>query len=349
MTIVAESFVGRLLAVFSRRSPGFRPPLKTSGLFAPDSPAMSPSAPVQAVPRPRETAQTDPAQHRASRLSLAGAAARWKSVTPQERLQRRHDLLAVARSLESAATALNRDRDRVLDLGLGLAHGLVRDLVRDLARSRDLDLDLGPDPARDLDRDLDRALDLALARSRNRDLDLDIVRDLDIDIDLDLVRDLDLDLARDLVRDLDSALDRARFHVRTRAGARNRARNLDLSIIHALSVVHALSLVRAPEPDHVGDRALDFVHELARDFTEAHDNLIDAASDFVGADLTTVDLVEVNLAGIRWDSDTQWPAPEWTARIRRASMEDPPGSGVLIVLPEEGHDFADHGSLAPMS
>ena len=140
-----------------------------------------------------------------------------------------------------------------------------------------------------------------------------------------------LDRALDLGLDADLGLDRVR----------DRARNLALDRALDPALDRALDLAR--DRAFAGDRA------LARDFIEAHGNLTDAANNFVGADLTTVNPAAVNLAGIRWDSDTQWPTPEWTARIHRASMEDPPGSGVFIVRPEQGHNFADRDSLAPIS
>ncbi|MFE9687802.1 hypothetical protein [Streptomyces sp. NPDC006285] len=76
--------------------------------------------------------------------------------------------------------------------------------------------------------------------------------------------------------------------------------------------------------------------------------MIDAATNFLGADLDSVDLIEINLAGIRWNSDTQWPTTEWAARIRRASVEEPSGSGVFVVLPED-HDITNLSPLAPIS
>jgi hypothetical protein len=107
-------------------------------------------------------------------------------------------------------------------------------------------------------------------------------------------------------------------------------------------------LVHARDRDRALARAL--VRALARDrdlalaLDRTRGKLTGAANDFVGADLTAADPAQVSLDGIRWDSGTRWPTPEWTARIRRASVEDPPGSGVFIVLPEEGHDFVDRGA-----
>lgn len=351
MTIAAESLAGRVLAVFSRRSPGFRPPLQTASL----SSGLG------------ETSLGDPAQEAMAGLSLAEVTARWKSVPPQERLRRRGDLLAVADFLKSDVVALLRSPDRArrlddvrararaLDRYLGHDLGHDRYLVRDLttrfqvaiinALDRDSSLDdvraraRELDSVRDLARDRDRARDLAQDRDRARDF----ARDLDRDLDLALVsalnraRDRDLNLDAALVR----ALDRAR------GLEREHDRNLFLDRTRTLNLERDRDLIRALVRDL--DPALDHDLDLDLDFIEAHHNLISAANNFIGADLTIVDLVEVDLAGVRWDSDTQWPTPEWKARIRTASVEDPPGSGVFVVLPEEGHNFADRGSLAPTS
>ncbi|MFI1030408.1 hypothetical protein [Streptomyces sp. NPDC020951] len=213
VTIPAEFFAGRVLAVLSRRSPGLRPPRKPSSLL--------------------ETPQTAPPQDDMTVLSLADVTTRWKSVSPQERLRRRKDLVEVAELLEAAAAYDALGRAPALTLAVHRALGLAVDLA--------------------------------------------------VDPDLDPARVLTLTLTHDL------------------------------------------------------------------DVLEARDNLMDAASNFAGTDLTAVSLAAIDLAGISWDNGTRWPTPEWAARMRSASVEDPPGSGVFIVLPEEGRDFADRGSLAPVS
>ncbi|MCR3725240.1 hypothetical protein FHS35_002088 [Streptomyces umbrinus] len=169
---------------------------------------------------------------------------------------------------------------------------------------------------RALAHDLDLASELSLAWESAHDLDLYLDPDLGLDLGLDRAFDRALALAHDCARALDNDLP------------------YDLDPDH-----HDYSLTLA----------LDRARALALDLTKARDNLADAANNFIGADIATVDPARINLAGVRWDRDTQWPTPEWTARMRRASAEDPPGSGVFIVLPEEGHNFADRGSLAPVS
>ncbi|MFD9684092.1 hypothetical protein ACFWAD_29790 [Rhodococcus sp. NPDC059969] len=369
MTIAAESFVGRVLAVISRRSPGFRPPLKTSGrLHAPDSPTTSPPAPD--FPRPRETPQVDPARDDLPMQRLVDATAQWKSMPPRERLRRRGVLLGVSEFLEMTAAALDRTpahaqyRYRARDLGLALDRalhhardpdlardyippvGLVRDLNLELARAREhahdlevaQDLERVPALARDLVRAFDRARELADALDRA----LYRTRALNREGGLALNRER----AGNLVLEIGRGLETARGLDRERAG--NLVRDLAREIEGARSSQVRLSRILNPGRDRYRILALALDPTFGRYLTEAHDNLTDAASNFVGADLTTVDPARTNLEGIRWDGDTRWPTPEWTARIRRASVEDAPGSGVFIVLPEEGHNFADRGSVAPI-
>ncbi|MCX4974526.1 hypothetical protein [Streptomyces sp. NBC_00620] len=288
--------------------------------------------------------------------------ARWKAVSPQWRLWRRGHLLKVADFLDTAAKDLNfhpdlapdlvRDRDLTLDRALGLARraggirarASTRTLVRELVRARALALAL--------DRALDRALDPGLDLNRALDLDraLDLVRAIDTAIDLasdGLGRHLDRDFA--VTRAVNLARTRARDLIRDLKLIRDLDRDFDRALALAREFDHALDPALDPALTHARARARVLDPGLARDFIEARSNLTDAANNFVGADLTTVNPAAVNLTGIRWDRDTQWPTPEWTARIHRASVEDPPGSGVFIVQSEEGHNFVDHGSLAPIS
>ncbi|WP_329391417.1 hypothetical protein OG625_40235 (plasmid) [Streptomyces sp. NBC_01351] len=302
---------------------------------------------------------------------LVNATAQWKSAPPRERLRNRGGLLGVSDFLETTVATLDRTpanalyRYRARDLGLALDRALHHARDPDLARDHIPPVGLVPN------------LNLELARAREHAHDLEAARDLEHVPALarDLVR------AFDRAHDLAGALDRALYRSRAlnREGAlalnRERASNIVLEIGRGLEIARGLDR----------DRALDFIRDLARKIesarsphgrlsrilnpgrdrylilalaldptlgrylTEAHDNLTDAASNFVGADLTAVDPSKANLAGIRWDGDTRWPTPEWTARIRRASVEDAPGSGVFIVLPEEGHNFADRGPVAPIS
>ncbi|MFD7476264.1 hypothetical protein ACFV8Z_29965 [Streptomyces sp. NPDC059837] len=314
---------------------------------------------------------------------LADVTARWKSASPQNRLRRRNTLLGVADDLKAAAAAfdpaLARALDRARAIAIALGHvvplilnpDLDFDLARTVARALNGAPTLGLDPDFELDFDPDLTRDRALARALIRDLAHDIdpdlararVRDLAralaraharahaIALDptatrarediLDPARDFDRDHAIDHARALGLDLDRDYAIDLARALARALDFDLDRDLELAGFLARAVALISALDRDHAPARALNLL--------EAHDNLTDAANNFIGADLTTVDPVAVDLAGIRWGSDTQWPTPEWTARIHRASVESPPGSGVFIVLPEEGHNFANHNSLAPIS
>ncbi|MBK6015157.1 hypothetical protein [Streptomyces sp. MBT53] len=380
MTITAESFTGRVLAVFSRRSPGFRPPLKTSGLLhAPDSSATTHPAPDPDVPSARKTPQVASTQDYMG-PGLADATRTWKSAPPRERLEHRSALLSVAAALERAAETLARDRDFALSL------------YREIGLARDRALAVDPDD--DLNRASIRIRSIALSLAGLRALG----RNLDLDLDLIPIVSLDRRLSRDRIYAADLALDldlvgtrvlkpyravRNRAHVLNRVlttRALNRIRDSDIAnyrfIDFVLTFNHdlsraldlAISIGRALDQfrhnrkqgfahRHVHElaRVHELVGELARDdlyntaeLIGAQRNLTDAANNFAGSDLTAVDLDGVNLAGICWDSSTRWPTPEWAARIHRASVEDPPGSGYFIVLPEEGRNFADRGSLSPI-
>ena len=87
------------------------------------------------------------------------------------------------------------------------------------------------------------------------------------------------------------------------------------------AIALALALVR--------DRALfgywsgDYHPDQRSELVEARTNLVEAAGNFVGADLRTVSLAIVDLVGIRWDSNTRWPTLVVETKIRRASDEDP--------------------------
>ncbi|MEU7340232.1 hypothetical protein [Streptomyces sp. NPDC007074] len=357
MTIAAESFAGRVLAVFSRRSPGFRPP-------ASNRPAASRPVSTPDTSCSRKTPQA-PAQEDATGLSLADISALWNSVPPQERLRRRSDLLAAADSLNDAAPVFVFAQD------LALAHARARDLELALNRYSASDLELTlhlnriSDIGQALSRDLERARELALDFDLGRDYDLghslghnynrERARELGLDYDLGVAHSLGIDNSINLGLGLNLARRPGLAHnlARARALARDLTHALRSDLDPARDRAHALarkiahSLAREIGLDL--DLDYDRTQVPADDFMKAHGTLTDAATNFLNADLATMDLVEINLAGIRWNSGTQWPTAEWTARVRRASVEDPPGSGVFVVLPEEDHDFTNLGSPAAIS
>lgn len=283
MSIAAESFLGRVLAVFSRRSTGFRPPqARSASLAEEDGPAMFRPAPVPtSALRPESSlGRVNQARDVTGDMklvvpTLAEATAQLKSVSPQKRLRRRGDLIQLADLFETAhreAEALAHDRVRIDTPPLsGLAHALDVAAVVVLIFALDLDIDI----------DLNLALEFDL--------------NLTLEVELELDRTLDGDIVLDLARATD--------------GARARARSRSLDLVLVL--------------------------ELARDLADARDNLADVANNFVGADITTVDPAQIDLSWIRWSNETRWPTREWADRIRRASVEQPPGSGLFTVLPEE--------------
>ena len=280
------------------------------------------------------------------------------------------DAVDVSRALDLARASvvdLTRDLARARDLDLDLA----RNLDLDLARTLDLARDLAPDL--DLDRDLDFARDFNFARdfARARTLDFarDLARALALDSALDSALDRDLDRAldrararaRDLARALDSALDRARDRALDRAGARARdlARALDSALDRALDSAldraRARHLDRALDSalDRALDRALDLARILARELVPvlgrqfglqnieelASAFLAGALDDFSRADLSGIDLTSVDLLGVRWSEwDTRWPPGTDIERLRSASEETEPGSGVFVITRPRGTD-----------
>jgi hypothetical protein len=164
------------------------------------------------------------------------------------------------------------------------------------------------------------ARDLALARGSDRAIASVLPRvgvsALDVARDLAHARDLALASAVDLDRVLSRALDFSR------------ALAFDLDRVLA---------PRARDRARARARVLALSRALASDLAAACDNLAYAANSFTGADLSAVDLTDLDLGGLRWDDQTRWPSPEWAERMRRASVEHPPGSGTFVVLPEGQH------------
>lgn len=353
MTITAESFVGRILAVFSRRSPGFRPHPETIRLRS--ATVRRPARPLAPVPDSvgrRENRRVESTHDVLTALSLTDATACWKVAPPQERLQLRSQILDIAKFLTYDALTFEVDRANArasaADLAVDLARIRSRELkdidlefLHDLARARDLAHDLARARLRHFAdvRDLARVRDLALARVRDLTLDralirvrervLDLHRHFHLDGDLDFVLHMyrDPDFGRDLYRACDLDLDRVR------------------SLDRAVALLLVLDRERERERQRAGE--LDPVHAL--EIVEARSNLVDAADNFIGADLSNVNLDVLNLVGVRWGNSTRWPTPEFKADVQKASEEDPPGSGVFIVRPDWHHNFADHSSPIPTS
>ncbi|MFI7406053.1 hypothetical protein ACIBW9_37260 [Streptomyces sp. NPDC049541] len=77
---------------------------------------------------------------------------------------------------------------------------------------------------------------------------------------------------------------------------------------------------------------------IASDLKRTLATLTDAKDSFLAADLRAAAHVEqAKFVGVKWDAQTQWPDAEWEARMRRASGELPPGSGIFVVVGEPLH------------
>ncbi|BAC71711.1 hypothetical protein AQJ43_34025 [Streptomyces avermitilis] len=330
MTVTAESFVGRVIAVFSRRSPGFRPPSPgtpgspgeahrtAAGLRSGVAATADSTAPGEGPGGGQDEGGSQGSQG----LRLARATSPWKSTSSHTRLWQRRVLLELfayvrAAHRHAAGCNLRQELDFVRSLAgdLALVHdaavvrtldtavvqrleslrGTVRDLVQDLGQ------------ARELAHELVRNLRSAPSPSNDRNLAQVLARTLD-----EIVEDT---LARDVVL------------VRGRASVLPADRDLILVRNLVFDLVRVLDLV------------LDLA--LVSDLAEARDNLSDAANNFMGADVTDVDPAAMNLAWIRWNRETRWPTREWADRIRRASVESPPGSGIFTVLPEQEYGPAE--------
>lgn len=67
--------------------------------------------------------------------------------------------------------------------------------------------------------------------------------------------------------------------------------------------------------------------------------LAGALDDFSHADLSEIDLTTVDLVGIRWsERNTRWPPGTDIERLRSASEETEPGSGVFVITRPGGTD-----------
>ncbi|MCX5559524.1 hypothetical protein [Streptomyces sp. NBC_00038] len=372
MTVAAESFVGRVLAVFSRRSPAFRPPSTVSGqLDGPGSAAATGS---------------DPGRR------LVEVSARWTSVPAEKRITHRRELLHLATYLESSATFIEKAGE--LDLS--------SDNPFDYTFNRELRSAL--EQALVIVQDESRALSAPEVVVSLEGLLQDALRLLQVPVDT--WEGSSGDEARLFFQELERIVEEAQ-RLGYRVGApRGRDPALERELERAQGIVASLFLFAdgvAPVNNRKRGRALehglralqrlvgvldhdaesfdrdrgwhwphffieDFLHiirsdtyftfalaldparslSLAGDLRDACNNLAETAEGFGGADLSSVDLDGVDLTGIRWDGTTRWP-PGWADRIRVSSVEDPPQSGTFIVVAEGGHDFTDPVSPTVMS
>ncbi|MBV8992743.1 MAG: hypothetical protein JO287_03350 [Pseudonocardiales bacterium] len=233
--------------------------------------------------------------------------------------------------------ALTGFRHRVQKLAFDFDR--ARDLTRGLDLAGDLTRDLTDTSARDRARGLTRDLTGAGVRTHNVVYDLEHVRNLDLVRGRDLARELGLvcELAVDLGRTVDLARELA--HARDRA--LGQAHVLGLTLTYGspsvlalgvgLSFAHTLTLVRVRDREVYRaltvardralalDRALD--HALDRNgTTKALVDLHHALSDVTDHDLRGIDLAGIALEGLRWSTQTRWPA-ELEDQIRLDSAE----------------------------
>lgn len=239
------------------------------------------------------------------------------------------------------ALAFARELPNELDLVLDFVLDLVRDLDGALDRP-----DLNPSSAVELLAFGDPALDYAVANEADaltaalgfaRDIARELARELARARDRAPVLGRVLDRAVDLDRDRDQVRDRD--HVRDLASARALARALDRVEGTALHLAGLL------------DRAVMAAGALSRSLDVAAGRVLGlpraegvgavlaagALNDFTDADLSSVDLTgRVDLVGVRWsERGTIWPPGE-EERIRRASRETAPRSGVWVVTRATG-------------
>ncbi|MGW2505045.1 hypothetical protein ACWCXL_28825 [Streptomyces sp. NPDC001588] len=303
--------------------------------------------------------------------------ARWKAEPPTERLLYRHSLLNLAGLLEDVAVSISVTLAR--RLAISRARKLARQMVDDLTRERDYVF--APEDESALDLACWSALRLAenLEQSSPEDSAGHI-------FELDRALELALSLAfEEDESHYPGVLDGQEFIRFQRERLRNLSRNatqnpqlrpipnfagiLALATILDLQFVGHLASVRDVvfDPRNNAERLLAgqfrlepppgespppaVARDLGRDFLVARENLLQAANDFRGADLTMVKpvtLTHVDLDGISWDRNTQWPTHAWAAHMTRMSVEHPPGSGVFIVQPHRGRHRSGVDSLMPI-
>ncbi|UQU64693.1 hypothetical protein COUCH_38160 [Couchioplanes caeruleus] len=260
------------------------------------------------------------------------------------------DALDVIRTLDEvsdAATVIELPADGTPDLALSVSSGppSARDRVRGLAAELATGLAGARNLVRAVDLAIDSAVDLASAL-RDRDLARGLAdarasaRHLDQSLGLDHV--LTGDLRRDLERGRPVRPDRPAYAEVDRAGDRAHLRRL------ADSVAFARAAAQQVRDALARDVARMFLRigrlDLDRLDDESAEALREAVNDLRGADLRSVNLVGVDLEGIRWSPATRWPE-DWRAQVDRDSVLI--GDGVFEVRPG-AKTAGTHLLLAPL-
>lgn len=233
-----------------------------------------------------------------------------------------------------------------------------RALTRDIAvaqdhltrdHAHDLDLDL----VHALARDLDQALRLSVGTERVRNdvlrRGLERVCSLNVALTLDLERTTGRHCERNhphaLARDLDRVRAMLRVFDRVRVHGRRERASLGLLIDRAHSRIRDLELVLERVGTH--DRVLTStivnirVNEVGRAIgmvlgREAPVLDVDTVhafiNDFTTADLRSIDLNDIDLAGVRWsEAGTRWPPAVDVEELKSRSDETPVHSGIWVV------------------
>jgi hypothetical protein len=194
-------------------------------------------------------------------------------------------------------------------------------------------------------------------------------------LDRGLAHDLDRALAREDALGLDhtDGLDNAVAAITSRRLALHLAagladgitrllRHTDLAFeadsTRAFILAHDLALANSlgRDGERIFEPACELARNLARDLAGtvaarlglangkgvAAALLDGALDDFTQADLSGVDLAGVDLAGVRWsEQGTRWPPELDLEKLRRNSLQTPPGSDTHVVMRPEGKSRQD--------
>lgn len=265
--ITAESFAGRVIAVFSRRAPGFRPPPG-------QPPSPTSAARIQLVLDQRVRVRS-----RADKQRRSGI--RWRNVGA-----------SYSRGIETPLTPIADSALRLWDWG---------NADRLSARKLILDVEHSLTEARDAALALNRGLK-QLSQARGNQFHPLALAWGDREAGEELARDVmqASAAARSHARDLQVRLDQILSLVRPTALAivlepalADYSQNL------------AAPLTRSGSDQH--DITIALASDLSHDLTSAHEIFVQLGSDFQGADLRDAELDSVPLTGIRWNTSTLWP------------------------------------------
>lgn len=329
MTLTAESFTGRVLAVLSRRSPAFRPP--TPAAEQQGTPSGNPATTTSPAIAPNHPSRPGPTEPPATTSNPKTTAQHViAAMPPTRRLALRTHPAAHAiihTTLVDRALGLALDLTSALGLALDLerALGQARHHARDLTSALDFDLTSALGLERALGHDLTSVL--ALARTHDPALAGALASVLALSSARERERALERthDLASTLASGIADGIDPASALEGTSALAGGIAGALDRNL--------ALSRILVQACAQVLDVTLTEPYRL----TAVHDTLASALADGMLDDVTNADLSHTNLTrtdltGLRWTlHSTRWPPEIDTAQLLAESVETPPGSGIYTI------------------